>query len=197
MGFIIGGFYFIGYIFYQFDSMVNYQNWFFLFSDCISWEDQIMIECQNLEIYVFFVFLKKNLKVNVFGGVIKGQNLVNFFLELIVGYYDFINFNKLFILFVCVLENIVNGDEVVFYNGVLVIVMCVSMVIFGVFILVCLGDKIFVDGGMKNNFLINIVCIMGVDVIIGVDVQNDFWIVDELNNFSEIFNQIINLIGQI
>ena len=37
---------------------------------------------------------------------------------------------------------------------------------------------------------------MGADVIIGVDVQNDLRTADELNNLSEIFNQIINLTGQ-
>lgn len=49
---------------------------------------------------------------------------------------------------------------------------------------------------MKNNFPTNIARAMGADVIIGVDVQNDLRTADELNNLSEIFNQIINLTGQ-
>lgn len=71
--------------------------------------------------------------------------------------------------------------------------MRASMAIPGVFTPVRLGDKILVDGGMKNNFPTNIARAMGADVIIGVDVQNDLRTADELNNLSEIFNQIINL----
>ena len=196
MGSIIGGLYSIGYTPHQLDSMVNHQNWPLLLSDRISWEDQTMTERQNSETYVLSVPLKKNLKANVFGGVIKGQNLANLFSELTVGYHDSINFNKLPIPFACVSENIVNGDEVVFHNGVLATAMRASMAIPGVFTPVRLGDKILVDGGMKNNFPTNIAHAMGADVIIGVDVQNDLRTADELNNLSEIFNQIINLTGQ-
>ena len=196
MGSIIGGLYSIGYTPHQLDSMVNHQNWPLLLSDRISWEDQTMTERQNSETYVLSVPLKKNLKANVFGGVIKGQNLANLFSELTVGYHDSINFNKLPIPFACVSENIVNGDEVVFHNGVLATAMRASMAIPGVFTPVRLGDKILVDGGMKNNFPTNIARTMGADVIIGVDVQNDLRTADELNNLSEIFNQIINLTGQ-
>ena len=196
MGSIIGGLYSIGYTPHQLDSMVNHQNWPLLLSDRISWEDQTMTERQNSETYVLSVPLKKNLKANVFGGVIKGQNLANLFSEQTVGYHDSINFNKLPIPFACVSENIVNGDEVVFHNGVLATAMRASMAIPGVFTPVRLGDKILVDGGMKNNFPTNIARTMGADVIIGVDVQNDLRTADELNNLSEIFNQIINLTGQ-
>ena len=132
----------------------------------------------------------------MFGGVIKGQNLGNLFSELTVGYHDSINFNKLPIPFACVSENIVNGEEVVFHNGVLATAMRASMAIPGVFTPVRMGDEILVDGGMKTNFPTNIAQAMGADVIIGVDVQNDLRTADELNNLGEIFNQIINLTGQ-
>ncbi|MCM0343038.1 patatin-like phospholipase family protein [Bacteroides fragilis] len=196
MGSIIGGLYSIGYTPCQLDSMVNHQNWSFLLSDRISWEDQTMTERKNSETYILSVPLKKDLKANVFGGVIKGQNLGNLFSELTVGYHDSINFNKLPIPFACVSENIVNGEEVVFHNGVLATAMRASMAIPGVFTPVRMGDEILVDGGMKNNFPTNIARAMGADVIIGVDVQNDLRTADELNNLGEIFNQIINLTGQ-
>lgn len=196
MGSIIGGLYSIGYTPCQLDSMVNHQNWSFLLSDRISWEDQTMTERKNSETYILSVPLKKDLKANVFGGVIKGQNLGNLFSELTVGYHDSINFNKLPIPFACVSENIVNGEEVVFHNGVLATAMRASMAIPGVFTPVRMGDEILVDGGMKNNFPTNIAQAMGADVIIGVDVQNDLRTADELNNLGEIFNQIINLTGQ-
>lgn len=196
MGSIIGGLYSIGYTPQQLDSMVSHQNWPLLLSDRISWEDQTITERQNSETYIISVPLKKNLKSNMFGGVIKGQNLSNLFSELTVGYHDSISFNKLPIPFACVSENIVNGGEVVFHDGVLATAMRASMAIPGVFTPVRIDDKILVDGGMKNNFPTNVARAMGADVIIGVDVQNDLRTANELNNVSEIFNQIVNLTGQ-
>ena len=67
MGSIIGGLYSIGYTPCQLDSMVNHQNWSFLLSDRISWEDQTMTERKNSETYILSVPLKKDLKANVFG----------------------------------------------------------------------------------------------------------------------------------
>ena len=145
MGSIIGGLYSIGYTPCQLDSMVNHQNWSFLLSDRISWEDQTMTERKNSETYILSVPLKKDLKANVFGGVIKGQNLGNLFSELTVGYHDSINFNKLPIPFACVSENIVNGEEVVFHNGVLATAMRASMAIPGVFTPVRMGDEILTE----------------------------------------------------
>lgn len=196
MGSIIGGLYSIGYTPHQLDSMVNHQNWPLLLSDRISWEDQTMAERKNSETYVLSIPFKKNLKENVLGGVIKGQNLANLFSELTVGYHDSINFNKLPIPFACVSENIVNGDEVVFHDGVLSTAMRASMAIPGVFTPVRIDNMVLVDGGMKNNFPTDIAKKMGADVIIGVDVQNDLRDGNELNNLPEIFNQIINLTGQ-
>lgn len=57
-----------------------------------------------------------------------------------------------------------------FYNGIFVIVMWVSMVILGVFILVWKDSMILIDGGMINNYFVDVVRLMGVDIIIGVDV---------------------------
>ena len=58
------------------------------------------------------------------------------------------------------------------------------------------GDKILVDGGMKIISPTRVARAMGADVIIRYRVQNDSRTADELNNLSEIFNQIINLTGR-
>ena len=87
------------------------------------------------------------------GGIIKGQNLANLFSDLTVGYHDSINFNKLPIPFACVSANVVNGDQIVFHDGVLSTAMRASMAIPGVFTPVRKDSMVLVDGGIVNNLL--------------------------------------------
>lgn len=195
MGSIIGGLYSIGYSPGQLDSMVRQQDWTFLLSDKIPRSEQNMAEREVSEKYVFSLPFGKNAKTEVSGGLIKGQNLANLFSELTVGYHDSIDFNKLPIPFACVSENIVNGNEVNFHNGVLATAMRASMAIPGVFTPVRLDSMVLVDGGVVNNYPVNVARDMGADLIIGVDVQSDLKPAGELNSTGSILGQLINLMG--
>lgn len=195
MGSIIGGLYAIGYSPEQLDSMVRRQNWTFLLSDKTPRSEQNLAEREASEKYVISIPFGKNAKAEVFGGLIKGQNLANLFSELTVGYHDSINFNNLPIPFACVSENIVNGNEINFHNGVLATAMRASMAIPGVFTPVRLDSMVLVDGGVVNNYPVNVARAMGADLIIGVDVQSDLKPAGELNSAGSILGQLINLMG--
>lgn len=196
MGSIIGGLSAIGYNPAQLDSMVRDQNWSFLLSDRIKRSEQTMTERKNAETYVLSVPFTKNLKERALGGVIQGQNLDNLFQSLTFGYHDSINFNKLPIPFACVSENIVNGDKIVFHKGELATAMRASMAIPGVFTPVRIDSMVLVDGGMVDNFPVDVVKAMGAEIVIGVDVQSNLRGAGELNTASDILMQIINLSGQ-
>ena len=88
------------------------------------------------------------------------------------GYQDSVNFSRLPIPFACVSENLVDGSEVVFHRGVLATAMRSSMSIPGVFAPVNLNGRVLVDGGMVNNYPVDVALQMGADIIIGVDVQS-------------------------
>lgn len=195
MGSIIGGLYAIGYSPEQLDSMVRRQDWTFLLSDKTPRSEQNLAEREASEKYVISIPFGKNAKAEVFGGLIKGQNLANLFSELTVGYHDSINFNNLPIPFACVSENIVNGNEINFHNGVLATAMRASMAIPGVFTPVRLDSMVLVDGGVVNNYPVNVARAMGADLIIGVDVQSDLKPAGELNSAGSILGQLINLMG--
>ena len=197
MGSIIGGLYSIGYTPEQLDSMVKKQDWTFLLSDRIKRSQQTMSEREKSETYVLSLPLTgKGFKEQASGGVIKGQNLANLFSDLTVGYHDSIDFNKMPIPFACVSENVVNGDEIVFHNGVLATAMRASMAIPGVFTPVRIDSMVLVDGGMKNNYPVNVAKAMGAEVIIGVDVQDKLRTANELNTAPDILLQIIDLTTQ-
>ena len=77
MGSIIGGLYSIGYSPEQLDSMVRRQDWTFLLSDKIPRSEQNLSERDASQKYVFSIPFGKGVKAEVFGGLIRGQNLAN------------------------------------------------------------------------------------------------------------------------
>lgn len=196
MGSIIGGLYAIGYTPEQMDSMVRKQDWSYLLSDRISRSEKNMAEREVDEKYVISVPFSKTAIQDVTGGLIKGQNIGNLFSELTLGYHDSINFDKLPIPFACVSENIVNGEEYVFHSGVLSTAMRASMAIPGVFTPVRLDSMVLIDGGVVNNYPVNVAKGMGADVIIGVDVQSELRPANELENAGAILGQLVDLMGQ-
>jgi NTE family protein len=196
MGSIIGGLYAIGYTPEQMDSMVRKQDWGFLLSDQILRRDMNMQEREADEKYVISVPFSKSAIHDLTGGLIKGQNISNLFSELTLGYHDSLNFNKLPIPFACVAENIVKGEEYVFHSGVLSTAMRASMAIPGVFTPVRLDSMVLIDGGVVNNYPVNVAKQMGADVIIGVDVQSELKPANELENAGAILGQLIDLMGQ-
>ena len=195
MGAIVGGLYSIGYTPHQLDSMVKCQDWTLLLSDKIIRSEQTMIERKNSATYLLSIPYDKKMKEKSLGGVVKGANLSNLFSELTVGYHDSIDFNKLPIPFACVSENVVNGNQVIFHQGTLSTAMRASMAIPFVFTPVRIDSMVLVDGGMINNFPVNIAKEMGAEIIIGIDIQNDLNGPEKLNTVPEIMTQIIGLSG--
>lgn len=195
MGSIVGGLYAIGYTPEQLDSMVRKQNWTFLLSDRIKRSSMSLTDRERSEKYIVSIPFTKNPK-EIAGGLIKGQNLANLFSDLTVGYHDSISFNKLPIPFACVSANVVNGDQVVFREGVLSTAMRASMAIPGVFTPVRMDSMVLVDGGIVNNYPADVAKAMGADIIIGVDVQNVLKSANNLNSVPEILGQIIDLTCQ-
>ncbi|SHF15789.1 NTE family protein [Bacteroides faecichinchillae] len=195
MGSIVGGLYAIGYTPEQLDSMVRKQNWTFLLSDRIKRSSMSLTDRERSEKYIVSIPFTKNPK-EIAGGLIKGQNLANLFSDLTVGYHDSISFNKLPIPFACVSANVVNGDQVVFREGVLSTAMRASMAIPGVFTPVRIDSMVLVDGGIVNNYPADVAKAMGADIIIGVDVQNVLKSANNLNSVPEILGQIIDLTCQ-
>ena len=128
--------------------------------------------------------------------MIKGQNISNLFSELTLGYHDSIDFNKLPIPFACVSEDLVKGQEYDFHQGVLSTAMRASMAIPGVFTPVRLDSMVLIDGGVTNNYPVNVAKQMGAEIIIGVDVQSTLKPANELDNAGTILGQLIDLMGQ-
>lgn len=196
MGALVGGLYSIGYTPQQLDSLVNAQDWKFLLSDATDPATTLLTDKLEEEHYLLSVpVVGKQARVSD-AGIIKGRNIARLLSELTIGYHDSISFRRLPIPFACVSYNIVNGSKVVFHNGILATAMRASMSIPGVFSPVYLDGQVLVDGGLTDNYPVDIARQMGAEIIIGVDVQNALMKADELNTLPNVLGQILNLVGE-
>ena len=196
MGAIVGGLYAIGYTPEQLDSMVRKQNWTFLLSDRVKRSAMSLTERERSEKFVISIPFTKTPKDAASGGLMKGQNLANLFSDLTMGYHDSIDFNKLPIPFACVAADIVNGNQIIFRNGILSTAMRASMAIPGAFTPVRQDSMVLVDGGIVNNYPADVAKAMGADIIIGIDVQNALKPADKLNSVPDILGQIVDITCQ-
>lgn len=196
MGAIVGGLYSIGYTPQQLDSIVNVQDWKYLLSDAPDPETTLLSEKLEEERYLLSVPIAGKTAHVSDAGIIKGRNISRLLSELTVGYHDSISFSRLPVPFACVSDNIVNGSKVVFRKGILATAMRASMSIPGVFSPVYLDGMVLVDGGLTDNYPVDIAREMGAEIIIGVDVQNPLMKADELTSLSSVLGQILNLVGE-
>lgn len=194
MGSIIGGLYSIGWDAQKLDSLVRVQDWSFLLSDRADVSHQSIDDrrMQNTYILTKDIHIGKHINIGG-GGVIQGKNLMAIFAKLTDGYRDSIDFNQLPIPFACVATNIVDNTEYDFHSGVLAEAMRTSMSIPGAFAPVRKGDKMLVDGGLRNNYPVDIARQMGADLVIGVTVQGPPKTADDLKTGTDVLGQIVDV----
>ena len=192
MGSLVGGLYAIGYDAQTLDSLVRAQDWTYLISDKENLSHQSLADCRKQATYMLstgLTFGKSNVSS---AGLIKGKNIEMLLQKLCMGYVDSTDFNRLPIPFACVSTNLVDYTEHVFHSGSLPQAMRASMAIPAVFAPVRLGDKVLIDGGLRNNYPVDVAREMGADVIIGVTVSDPLRNADELNSTMSMLLQLVD-----
>lgn len=196
MGSIVGGLYAIGYTPHQLDSMVRQQDWTFILTDRTMRKQKTFLEKVEAEKYVISVPFRRNEVRRMPDGIVRGQNLNNLFKDLTIGYHDSIDFNKLPIPYACVAVDLMAGKEVVFHDGKLIEAMRASMAIPAAFTPVRRDSMVLVDGGLLNNFPVDVALAMGAEVIIGVDVQSGPEVKEKLVTLVDMVNKLTDMTGQ-
>ncbi len=130
------------------------------------------------------------------GGFTTGSNLLNLFNCLSVGYQDSMSFDDLPIPYACVVSDVVSGQMKVLRSGWLPDAVRASMAIPGVFAPVRYGkDMMLVDGGLFNNFPVDVCQEMGADIVIGVEVTKDRGDVhpDAIKSLPELLTRLFDM----
>lgn len=194
MGSIVGGLYAIGYTTSQLDSIISAQDWMTLLTDAESRNGKTLSKKLVDDRYAVNLAFDKNPIEIIEGGVLKGNNVGKMLSDLTIGYHDSISFKKLPIPFACVAVDIVENQEIDFEGGILAECIRASMSIPGVFAPVKKHGKVLVDGGLANNFPVDVARKMGADYVIGVNVGGDKKNAEEINTTLDMLGQILNVI---
>lgn len=197
MGAIIGGLYSIGWSTKELDSLVRAQDWPALLSDKVARRDKLLSEKEIADKYIVSVPIALNKKFSIPSGVLAGQNVLNLLNEMTLGYHDDdLDFDSLPIPFACVTYDMVEGKEVVYRSGNLPIAIRASMSIPGAFAPVVRDSMVLVDGGIYNNFPVDVVREMGADIVIGVDLAGGPKDVEGLSSMMGLIDQITTIFGR-
>ena len=193
MGSIVGGLYAAGYTADQIDSIVQQQDWQSLLTDKTDRKDISLEEKQNSERYMLSLRFEKTPFEVVEGGLLKGNKIGRLFSELTADLLDSIDFRLLPIPFACVATDIVRGEEVDMHSGVLAECMRTSMAIPGVFSPIRRDSMVLVDGGLVNNYPVDVARRMGADIVIGVDVTSPSREYGKLRSASTVLLQVLDM----
>jgi NTE family protein len=133
-----------------------------------------------------------NFKIKLPSALSRGHNTYSLLLKLLIHVNTINDFSKLPIPFFCIATNIENGKQVILDKGNLTQSIMASGALPSLFQPVTINGDILIDGGVVNNYPIDELRAKGMDVIIGVDVQDDLASRDELTSAPEVLIQINN-----
>lgn len=188
MGSIVGALYAMGYSADSIAAISRNTNWDNLFGGSVALSavsNEEKSEYQRYQIELEF----KNGKPSIKNALLNDQNLREFFSELTYPVYDLKSFEHLSIPFIAMATDIVNGKEVMISEGSLGFAMRASMSIPGVFEPMPYEDVLLVDGGVLNNFPVDVAKNWGADIIIGSDVSGGMKPKEELANLGTLLFQ--------
>lgn len=195
IGSIIGGLYAVGYSIEEIEELYTSMNWFDVFMDRTARDKQLFADKQKDDAYMFDVLLSTD-DISIPSGIVRGDRFMDQLNELLLGYQHIDSFDNLPIPFACVSYDMNTGSEYVARGGSLSAAIRASMSIPGVFKPVKYRDMVLVDGGVYNNFPVDVVRDMGADIVIGVDLSDGIKTDADVENLVVIFEQLTVFLGR-
>ena len=201
MGSIVGGMYALGYSSDEIRDIISSVDWDRLISNNVDRRKISFSQKSDRNTHVINVpFSIKNntedmqsrsFRNSLPKGLVSGDNLINLFNSLAVGYSDPISFDELPIPFICIATNMINGEAEVLDKGEFSKSLRASMAIPILFDPIKMNNTLYVDGGLVSNFPVEQCRAMGADYIIGVSMSPG--LEENPENLSSILSQVKQL----
>jgi len=191
MGAIIGSLYASGYSGKQLEEIFESQDFEALINDNFSRASKSFYERENDQKYVASLPFDK-FKITLPSALSRGQNVYNLLYQLMLPVDDISDFSQLPIPFFCVATNMETGESLIMDKGKLAESVTASGALPSLFQPVVIGEDVLIDGGVTNNFPVEELRAKGMDVIIGVDVQDPLNDRESLKSALDILLQINN-----
>ncbi len=191
MGAIVGGLYAAGYTGKDIEKVVMDTDFYSLITDPKPRQETSFFS-KSVDKYLLTVPLR-NGKVSLPSSISTGQRNVYLLKELLRNVSNIDDFSKLPIPFMCIATNIESGQMQIFEKGDLVSSILASSAFPSLLEPVKIGDSIYVDGAMSVNYPSKPLKDKGIDIVIGVDLNQPLAKRDNLNSVISIMNQIIDI----
>lgn len=145
--------------------------------------------------YPFTVSIDKNLKLSFPMGFLNGENIYLQLKEIFNRAENIKNFNDLPIQYRAITTDLQTGKEVVLRDGDLALATFKSMAIPSFLEPIEDNGKFYVDGGVVNNFPIDVALSLGADIIIAVDISAEASNINEKSNLITILDKLATYNG--
>lgn len=190
MGAIVGGLYASGYSGKEIEKIVMDTDFYSLIMDPKSRQESSFFN-KSVDKYLLSIPLK-NGKMSLPSSISTGQRNVYLLKELFKNVSNIDDFSKLPIPFMCVATNLESGNMQIFEKGDLVQSIMASSAFPSLMDPVKISDSIYIDGAMTVNYPSKPLKDKGIDIVIGVDLNQDLSKREDLSNIISILNQVID-----
>ena len=173
MGSIIGGLYSVGYTPDEIEKIASEMDWLALFNDSIERKgkgiSRNLIEDRNTMVLPMENFVPK-----IPSGAVGGKSASEKLNELFFGVAEVNDFKKFPKKFALVATDLNTGEGVMIDKGSIATAIRSSLSLPSVFNPVQAGERLYVDGGVVRNLLVQDVKVLGANYTIGVNVGEGF-----------------------
>ncbi|HEY5716701.1 MAG TPA: patatin-like phospholipase family protein [Psychromonas sp.] len=195
IGAYIGGLYALGYNAQEIEEMMFDVNWEKGFSDFIPrqdlhYEDKQVRDEYNIDLRVGY----SDAKIKMPSGLLLGQSALQL-LKLSTGAVgEFDSFDELPIPYRAVATDIATAEAVVLKSGSIVQAMKASSTVPGAVYPTVIDGRLLVDGAIVNNMPVDVVKLMGADIVIAVDIGSPLLDKKEINLTVDVLDQLSNIL---
>lgn len=192
MGAIVGGLYASGYSGKEIEKMIKNIDFFSVLANEKNRKEATFFN-KSTDKYILTFPVKKG-KINILPKAYsKGQKNIYLLKELFKNVSNIDDFSKLPIPFFCVATNLENGKEKIFENGDLANSIMASSAFPGLIDPIKIGDSLYIDGAISLNYPSQPLKEKGMDIVIGVDLNQGLTDAKNLNSAIDILNQVIDI----
>lgn len=193
MGAIIGALYSMGYSVDEIEAYMKKVDWDALLQNDIP-RNRLTYFDRKAEDRYLLTFPIVNNRPQLPSGINYAQYILKQLSYLTQKSYQYKDFSEFPIPFLCVATNLENGEMEIFEDGRLIDALRASSAFPSLFTPYLLNDKLYVDGGVTNNFPATPLKAKGMEYIIGVDVQDFLYTKEELTSVVRILEQTSSFI---
>ncbi|NQX80667.1 MAG: patatin-like phospholipase family protein [Flavobacteriaceae bacterium] len=189
MGSIIGAIYASGYNVAEIDSIIKSLDIKEMILDKTPRNSKTFHDKERGKKYLVSIPVKK-FKLQFPKAISKGKSVLHFLTKTLESVDHIYDFKKLPIPFFCIGTDLETGKAKVFEEGNLSLAIRASGSLPALLTPIEIDGKMYIDGGVANNFPTDIMKEKGVDIIIGVDVQGKLHTRGEINSVFDVLSQI-------